>query len=186
MDEGGPDVTPPNRAKQAAKEGSKRGVWSMYQFSRSIYRQIASAVIEDERDSTGCRNKQLVLDACENTVRRLGADRRYFARPARSLFNEVRTHFAISDQLRVWLVIDQNIQLALEYFERVPEAGLDGIVRECRAHTRRGTPCQREPLPNRDYCPSHKHLEEPVDGPGLPLEALEPAPSQRREVHASA
>ena len=28
------------------------------------------------------------------------------------------------------------------------------------ASTRKGTPCQREPLPGRDYCPSHKHLEE--------------------------
>ena len=34
----------------------------MYRFSRSIYREIAPAVVEDERDATGCRNKQLVLD----------------------------------------------------------------------------------------------------------------------------
>ena len=187
MDEGEPDATPRTKASEGRQGvGRIEGYGVMYQFSRSIYRQIASAVIEDERDPTGCRNRQLVLDACENTIRRLATDRRYFARPARSLFNEVRTHFAISDQLRLWLVIDKNIQLAVEYFERVPEAGLDGIVRECRAHTRKGTPCQREPLPNRDYCPSHKHLEETFDGPGLPLEALSPGPAQQREVHASA
>ena len=40
---------------------------------------------------------------------------------------------------------------------------IDGGPRECRAHTRKGTPCQREPLPGRDYCPSHKHLEEPFE-----------------------
>ena len=148
----------------------------MYRFSRSIYREIASSVVEAEHDPTGCRNKQLVLDACEETIRRLTTDRRYFARPARSLFNQVRTHFAIRDQLRVWMVIDCNIRLALEYLERLPAgAGLDGVVRECRAHTRKGTPCQREPLPGRDYCPSHKHLEESFDGPELPLEALESA-----------
>ena len=153
----------------------------MYRFSRSIYREIASAVVEDERDLTACRNKQAVLDACEETIRRLTYDRRYFARPARSLFNQVRMHFHIKDQLRVWMVIDKNIKLAQIFLEQMPEgAGLDGIVRECRAHTRKGTPCQREPLPNRDYCPSHKHLEETFDGPEIPLEELE-----LREVNAA-
>ncbi len=146
----------------------------MYRFSRSIYREIASAVVEDASDTTGCRNKQAVLDACEETIRRLTYDRRYFARPARSLFNQVRMHFLIGDQLKVWMVIDRNIKLAQQFLEEMPEgAGLDGIARECRAHTRKGTPCQREPLPNRDYCPSHKHLEETFDGPEIPLEELE-------------
>ena len=156
----------------------------MYRFSRSIYREIAPAVVEVEHDPTGCRNKQLVLDACEETIRRLTTDRRYFARPARSLFSQVRAHFAIGDQLRVWRVIDTNIKLALEFLERLPEGtGLDGVVRDCRAHTRKGTPCQREPLPGRDYCPSHKHLEETYDGPGVPLEVLE---VDREEIAAAA
>lgn len=146
----------------------------MYRFSRSIYREIAPAVIEDEGDLTGCRNKQLVLDACENTIKRLACDRRYFARPARTLFNEVRMHFSLADQLRVWTVIDRNIKLAYAFLERMPEGvALEGVPRSCRAHTRKGTPCQREPLPGRDYCPSHKHLEESFDGPELPLEELE-------------
>ncbi len=133
----------------------------MYRFSRSIYRELAPSVVEDDLDPTGCRNKQLVLDACEETIRRMTTDRRYFARPARYLFNQVRMHFALADQLRVFAVIDCNIRLALDYLARLPEgAGLDGVVRECRAHTRKGTPCRREPLPGRDYCPSHKHLEE--------------------------
>ena len=154
----------------------------MYRFSRSIYREIASAVVEDDRDPTACQNKQAVLDACEETIRRLTYDRRYFARPARSLFNQVRMHFHIKDQLRVWTVIDKNIKLAQVFLEQMPEgAGLDGIVRECRAHTRKGMPCQREPLPNRDYCPSHKHLEETFDGPEIPLEELE----SLREVGAA-
>lgn len=146
----------------------------MYRFSRSIYREIASAVVEDDRDTTGCRNKQLVLDACEDVIRRLTYDRRYFARPARTLFAEVRIHFPMRDQRRVWTVVERNITLALAFLERMPEgAGLDGIPRQCRAHTRKGTPCQREPVPARDYCPSHKHLEESFFGPEIPLEALE-------------
>ena len=147
----------------------------MYRFSRSIYRELAPRVVEDSCDPTGCRNKQEVLDACEGVIRRLTYDRRYFARPARSLFNEIRVHFAINDQLRVWRVVERNLALALEFLSRMPEGiGLDGRPRQCQAHTRKGTPCQREPLPGRDYCPSHKHLEESFDGPELPLEPLEP------------
>lgn len=133
----------------------------MYRFSRSIYRDLASKVIEDGNDGTGCSNRQAVLEACEEAVRRLSTDRRYFARPARSLFNEVRMYFAIGDQHLVWHVIDRNISLALVLLETCPERlVIDGGQSECRAHTRKGTPCQREPLPGRDYCPSHKHLEE--------------------------
>ncbi len=142
----------------------------MYRFSRSIYRELAPRVVEDPRDPTGCANKQRVLDSCETAIRRLAYDGRYFARPARSLFNEVRVHFAIRDQERVWMVIERNLSLANECLERLPEElGLDAEQRQCRAHTRRGTPCQRDPLPGRDYCPSHKHLEESLEGAGTPL-----------------
>jgi hypothetical protein len=158
----------------------------MYRFSRSIYRELAPAVIEDERDLTGCANKQVVLDACEDVIRRLASDRRYFARPARALFNDVRMYFSLSDQLRVWTVIEKNINLLLEFLdERPEELVLDGIERECRAHTRKGTPCQREPLPGRDYCPSHKHLEESFDGPEIPLEELQ-ASLDMQEVEVAA
>jgi hypothetical protein len=141
----------------------------MYRFSRSIYRELAPRVIEDERDPTGCANKQKVLDACEGAIQRLTYDRRYFARPARSLFNEVRIHFGMTDQLRVWRVVERNIGLALELLERMPEGvGLDGRPRQCHAHTRKGTPCQREPLPARVYCPSHKHLEDTFEAAEIP------------------
>ena len=137
----------------------------MYHFSRAIYRELAPHVVEDRRDPTGCRNKQAVLDACETAIRRLTYDGRYFARPARSLFREVRPHFKMSDQLRVWRVVQTNVDLAREFISRFPElATVDGAPPpECHAFTRQGTPCQRTPLPGRDYCPSHKHLEEGVE-----------------------
>ena len=136
--------------------------------STASWRQPSS---EDERDPTAVRNKQHVLDACEDAIRRLACDRRYFARPARSLFNEVRMHFAIGDQLRVWTVIDRNIGLALEFLERTARGRRPRRpAAQCRAHTRKGTPCQREPLPGRDYCPSHKHLEETFDGAEITVE----------------
>jgi hypothetical protein len=111
-------------------------------------------------------NRQRLLEACEAAMRRLAYDRRYFAHPARSLFNEVRALFPIHEQDRAFQVIDRNIKLAIEFLDKLPAggAGLDGHPTECRAHTRKGTPCQRTPLPGRDYCPSHKHLEEDVKG----------------------
>jgi hypothetical protein len=151
----------------------------MYRFSRSIYRELAPRVIEDPNDTTDCANKQKVLDSCEGAIRRLAYDRRYFARPARSLFNEVRVHFSMGDQLRVWTVIERNVALAINFMEQIPEAILlDGQPRECRAHTRKGTPCQREPLPGRDYCPSHKHLEETFESAELPLEIGDPSSAE--------
>ena len=132
----------------------------MYRFSRSIYREIAPRVVENGIDVAAARRE--VLDACESTMRRLAYDHRHFARPARSLFTDVRTHFPIGDQLFVYKVIDRHIGLAREFLAQLPDdaVGLDGQPRQCRASTRKGKPCQREPLPGRDYCPSHKHLEE--------------------------
>ena len=48
---------------------------------------------------------------------------------------------------------------AREYFAANPVAER----LECRATTRRGTPCQRTPLPHNGYCPSHQHLAETED-----------------------
>jgi hypothetical protein len=135
----------------------------MYQFSRSIYRELSPRINEDA-DGQG-EARQQVLEACEATVRRLAYDRRYFARPARTLFTEIRDHFRLSDQVYVYRVVERKLDVAAEFMERHPElCGLDR-ARECRASTRKGTPCQREPLPGRDYCPSHKHLEEVFEAP---------------------
>jgi hypothetical protein len=128
----------------------------VYQFSRSIYRELAPHIPQQDR---ACN--QRILDACEMTMQRLLTDRRYFAKPTKALFGELRAYFPINEQLLVYRVVERNVRLALHYLETTPaeELILDSS-RECRAHTRKGTPCQREPLPGRDYCPSHKHLEE--------------------------
>jgi hypothetical protein len=146
----------------------------MYRFSRSIYRELAPRVVEDDWDPTRCHHKQKVLEACEGAIRRLACDRRYFARPARRLFNDVRTYFSMQDQLYVWHVIDSNMRLATAFLEQLPEGvGLDGQQPQCHAHTRKGKPCQRTPLPGRDYCPSHKHLEETFESAEIPEPAGE-------------
>ena len=151
----------------------------MYRFSRSIYRELAPRVIEDTRQPDEGQNKQQVLEACEGAIRRLACDRRYFARPARSLFNEIRPYFSVNDQRLVWIVVDTNIHLAVEFLARLPEdLGLDGRPPQCNAHTRKGTPCQRTPLPGRDYCPSHKHLEETFETAVVPVETYEPVEAE--------
>ena len=132
----------------------------MYRFSRSIYREISPRIALDEAAERRSAERLAVLRACEATMRRMAYDRRYFARPAKSLFNEIREHFALADQVQIYMVIERYVNLALEHLEQLGDAALDGGPRQCLASTRKGTPCQREPLPERDYCPSHKHLEE--------------------------
>ncbi len=131
----------------------------MYQFSRSIYRELAPMLVS--KGGQACESKQRMLEACESTMNRLVSDRRYFAKPTKALFTDLRNLFPIQDQLVVYRVVDRNVRLAVQYLDSAPVEELTPAGgRECRAHTRRGTPCQREPLPGRDYCPSHKHLEE--------------------------
>ena len=133
----------------------------MYQFSRSIYRELASDVHEDPRQMS-CVNRARFLRACEAAVERLATDRHYFARPARTLFIDVRMLFPMGSQLRVFQVIERHMSLAADYVDRAARAGisLDGAPLCCNATTRKGTACQRVPLPGSQYCPSHKHLEE--------------------------
>jgi hypothetical protein len=133
----------------------------MYQFSRSIYRDLAPRIDASGGVERTFAARQQVLEACEATIQRLVSDRRYFARPAKTLFTEIREHYALAEQVRVYMVIERHIGMIEEFLDSLPaDVTLDGQERSCLASTRKGTPCQREPLPGMDYCPSHKHLEE--------------------------
>jgi hypothetical protein len=138
----------------------------MYQFSRSLYRELGPLVAED-RYGTACHNRQLFLQSCECAFKRLASDRHYFARPARSLFNDIRVLFPMQSQLRVYRAIDRYMTIATQYVDDREREGisLDGSPLCCHASTRKGTPCQRVPLPGSKYCPSHKHLEESFTAP---------------------
>ena len=141
----------------------------MYQFSRAIYREIAPHVLEDPHAGCPHANHERVLRACEAAVERLANDRHYFARPARTLFNDIRAYFPMLAQRRVLHVIERYLGFADEFLRSLPQNGFDlnGNPLQCRASTRKGTPCQRMPLPHNGYCPSHQHLAE--------TEELEPA-----------
>jgi hypothetical protein len=134
----------------------------MYQFSRAIYREIAPEIVEDQNARSGHANHERVLRACEAAIERLATDRHYFAKPSRTLFNDIRAYFPMSVQPRVLRVIDKYLACADEFLLGQPQNGYDlyGNPLQCRASTRKGTPCQRMPLPHNGYCPSHQHLAE--------------------------
>ena len=135
----------------------------MYHFSRAIYRELEDEILEDHPLQGGSTNHERVLKACEAAVYRLATDMHYFARPTKTLFNDIRIYFPMSAQQRVYVVVDRYMTFAKDYFSSMPMTGYDieGRRIECRATTRRGTPCQRTPLPQNGYCPSHQHLAEP-------------------------
>ncbi len=143
---------------------SGKGAGTMFHFSRSIYRELTPDVRVEKMPSQRESNLQRVLEACESAMERLATDRRHFTKPARTLFNDIRVYFPLSKQVRVYKVIECNMELALEYMNSQPHDGIgfDGNPLRCRATTRKGKPCQRVPLPNSQYCPSHQHLEEPL------------------------
>ena len=70
--------------------------------------------------------------------------------------------FRSTRQTGVYRVIDRYMSVASEYVAQREQEGLgfDGKPLCCHASTRKGTPCQRVPLPGSKYCPSHKHLDE--------------------------
>lgn len=134
----------------------------MYRFSRAIYREIADEILEDPHSECAFANHERVLRACEASVERLATDRHYFAHPAKTLFGDIRAYFPMSAQPRVLHVVERYLHCADEFMRRQPQNGYDlaGNPLQCRASTRKGTPCQRMPLPHNGYCPSHQHLAE--------------------------
>jgi hypothetical protein len=133
----------------------------MYQYSRAIYRSIKDLIDPYVDQSTQLEFRRDVLEACEQTMERLAADPLYFAKPERALFQDIRRYFPITAQAEVAWAVQEGVAAACAFIEDQIEAGmLDGGVARCRATTRKGKPCQRTPLPERDYCPSHQHLEQ--------------------------
>jgi hypothetical protein len=132
----------------------------MYQYSRAIYRSIKDLIDPYVDQESQLEYRRAVLSACEQTMERLAKDPLYFANPSRALFQDIRRYFPITCQAEVAWAVDKGVAAAVTFIQEQVEAGaLDGGVARCRATTRKGKPCQRTPLPDRDYCPSHQHLE---------------------------
>ena len=144
----------------------------MYQYSRAIYRSIKDLIDPHVPRDTQLEYRRAVLSACEDTMERLARDPLYFSKPERSLFQDIRRYFPITAQAQVAWAVEEGVSAAVAFITEqiedgarrlsglaVPDAGaFDGGVPRCRATTRKGKPCQRTPLPEREYCPSHQHL----------------------------
>jgi len=132
----------------------------MYQYSRAIYRSIKDLIDPYVDAESQVEYRRSVLEACESTMERLATDPHYFAKPDRALFQDIRRYFPITHQAQVAWAVNKGIAAAVSFIDEQIESGaLDGGIARCRATTRKGKPCQRTPLPDREYCPSHQHLE---------------------------
>src|SRR3954452_3338130 len=94
----------------------------MYQFSRSMYRELAEFVVPDHSCRASAAKTRL-LNSCEAAVERLASDRHYFARPARWLFNDVRVLFPLSKHLVAYSVIERHMRLAADYVDMQARIG---------------------------------------------------------------
>src|ERR1700742_4237985 len=71
---------------------------TVYQVSRSIYRELAPEILADPIPPSCGSNHERVLRAIEAAVYRLATDRHYFAKPSRTLFREIRVYFPMASQ----------------------------------------------------------------------------------------
>src|SRR3954452_15447892 len=107
---------------------------SMYQYSRAIYRSIKDLVDPYVDSETRVEYRRAVLAHCEDTVERLAKDPRYFSKPERGLFQDIRRYFPITAQARVNWAVTEGIGAAVAYVEHQIESGAyDGGVARCRA-----------------------------------------------------
>jgi hypothetical protein len=136
----------------------------MYQFSRAIYRELAPLIDKDQRAGE-LESHRHVLGACEAAIERLANDRHYFARPARTLFQDIRSYFPVATLPQVYRIVANYLAVTDAFLARMPRNGYDanGNPLQCRAMTRKGSACQRMPLPHNGYCPSHQHLADTED-----------------------
>src|SRR6201989_973245 len=132
----------------------------MYQYSRAIYRSIKDLVDPYVTVEERAQYRREVLERCEQTRERLAKDPLYFAKPDRALFQDIRRYFPITAQAEVAWAVQEGIAAAVAFIgEQIDAGALAAAIPRGRPTPRRAKPCQRTPLPERDYCPSHQHLE---------------------------
>ncbi len=176
----------------------------MYQYSRAIYRSIKDLIdpYADRRDAPRNLAGQCSTE-CELTMSRLAADPQYFARPdGRCSWTSGATSRS-PRRLRSPGPYGEGVGAA-DRVHREADRGrrVRRWIARCKATTRKGKACQRTPLPGRDYCPSHQHLEArtsslhkrrapanargPRNGMRLSLHRCRAAPRVRLKPHPTA
>ena len=86
---------------------------TMYQYSRAIYTSIKDLVDPYVDPDKRVEYRHRVLAACHDTVERLARDPRYFARPERALFQDIRLYFPMTRQAEVAWKVSKGIGLAV-------------------------------------------------------------------------
>ena len=82
----------------------------MYRFSRTLYLELKDIVDPHPDTISVAEARRRVLEAAQSTVERLASDPRYFPQPARSLFQQIRCYFPISQQARVFYAIERMVE----------------------------------------------------------------------------
>src|SRR5271154_1016700 len=99
----------------------------MYQFSRAIYRELAPPIVAPPPSAAPTANHAAVLRACEQVITRLATDRHYFARPARTLFLDIRSYFPMASQSHVLRVVCRYMGYAQLFLAEHPHEGYTAV-----------------------------------------------------------
>src|SRR3979411_128105 len=99
----------------------------MYQFSRATSRELAPHVLAPAAGAPTSSNHTAVLRACEQVITRLATDRHYFARPARTLFCDVRNYFPMCAQKQVHQVVCRYVGYAEQFLAEHPHEGYAAV-----------------------------------------------------------
>jgi hypothetical protein len=105
----------------------------MYQYSRAIYRSIKDLVDPYVTLREQAEYRRAVLEACEQTMERLASDPQYFAKPERSLFQDIRRYFPITAQAQVAWAVNEGVAAAVAFIEEQIEAFRAATRRRARA-----------------------------------------------------
>ena len=132
----------------------------MYQYSRAIYRSIKDSDRAVRRRGSQIEARRDVLEQCEG---RWSAWPRIRStspgRTARSSRTSAATSRSPAQAQVAWAVREGVGAPSASSRRRSRPARSTAGSPRCKATTRKGKACQRTPLPERDYCPSHQHLD---------------------------
>ena len=133
----------------------------MYQYSRAIYRSIKDLIDPYGDRETQLESRRAVLEACEQTMERLANDPLYFAKPDRALFQDIRRYFPITCQAQVAWAVHAGRQRRRRSSSRSRSRRARSTAASPAAARRpaRASRASARRCPERDYCPSHQHLE---------------------------
>ena len=128
-------------------------------LSQTLFRALRSD-IDPRAVCPGGDPYDHVAAAIDRATARLAAERQLFRRPQRTLFQDIRWCFPLSRQRRVWTLVVAWVPKVDAHLDTLRSAGVDaaGNPLRCPVFTRKGTPCERPPLPHNGHCPSHQHL----------------------------